>query len=205
VLTTSTLSFAGAKNNWQGMLDLAGNDLIVHNGDLNNIANQLKTGLHGNSGITSTTAAGDTSHLTTLGFRIGGIAFDGVNTTSADILVKFTYFGDTDLNGAVNGADYAQIDTGFGMHLIGWFNGDFNYDGVVDGTDYSLIDNTFNQLTAANASSLTILANPANVISSFGGATADFGEQSRTVPEPAAVALLVIATLAVRGRRYRRS
>ena len=74
-----------------------------------------------------------------------------MTTTNNDVLVKYTYYGDADLNGSVNGADYAQIDHGFGAHLTGWSNGDFNYDGVVDGSDYSLIDNTFNQLAATGA------------------------------------------------------
>ena len=80
----------------------------------------------------------------------GGV-FDGINTTTNDVLVKYTYFGDANLDGTVSGADYQQIDAGFGLHLTGWQNGDFNYDGVVDGSDYSLIDNTFNQLNASGA------------------------------------------------------
>jgi hypothetical protein len=197
VLTASALSFAGATNNWQGTLDLAGNDLVVYNGDLNNIANQLKTGLHGSGGIASTTAAQDTTHMTTLGYRIGGIAFDGLNTTTADMLVKYTYNGDADLNGVINGADYQQIDNGFGQHLTGWFNGDFNYDGVIDGTDYSLIDNTFNQISASGASPLSLIATRA-VTSS------DFGELSRTVPEPKTLGLLGIGAIGLLGQRRRK-
>jgi hypothetical protein len=55
------------------------------------------------------------------------------------------------LNGILNGADYQQIDNGFGQGMTGWSNGDFNYDGAVDGSDYSLLDNAFNQETAGAA------------------------------------------------------
>jgi hypothetical protein len=59
-------------------------------------------------------------------------------------LVKYTYFGDTDLSGTVDGGDYTKTDTGFDVGLSGWNNGDFNYDNKVDGSDYTLIDNAFN-------------------------------------------------------------
>jgi autotransporter-associated beta strand protein len=163
MLVTSALNFAGSAGSWQGQLDLAGNDLLVHGGVISNLQQQLAEGLNarhgywnGSTGIVSTTAAADSRFLTTLGYRPGGIALDGVNTTSTDVLVKYTYYGDADLNGSINGADYQQIDTGFGGHATVWFNGDFNYDGVVDGTDYSLIDNAFNQLTAIGATPLAI-------------------------------------------------
>ena len=74
--------------------------------------------------------------------------------SSGDVLIKYTYFGDANLDGTLNGADYQQIDMGFGMGLTGWQNGDFNYDGVINGADYALLDNTFNQISATGASPL---------------------------------------------------
>ena len=66
-------------------------------------------------------------------------------------------------NGTVNGADYQQVDHGFGAHLTGWSNGDFNYDGVVDCDDFTLIDNAFNQLAAQGASPLASMAEPHSI------------------------------------------
>jgi len=37
----------------------------------------------------------------------------GQPTALDDVLVKYTYFGDANLDGAVTGADYQQIDLGF--------------------------------------------------------------------------------------------
>jgi hypothetical protein len=71
-------------------------------------------------------------------------SFDDQAAVSTDVLVKYTYFGDANLDGQVDGSDYTKIDNGFNNHLIGWSNGDFNYDGVIDGSDYTLIDNAFN-------------------------------------------------------------
>ena len=66
-----------------------------------------------------------------------------------DLLVKYTYYGDANFNGKVDGNDYSRIDATFNNehtagNIGGWFNGDFNLDGKVDGNDYGLIDSAFN-------------------------------------------------------------
>jgi len=86
--------------------------------------------------------------------------FDNYPATSSDVLVKYTYYGDADLNGLINGADYQLIDTGFGSHATDWAHGDFNYDGVVNGSDYALIDNTFNQLSARGLATTPLAVQP---------------------------------------------
>jgi hypothetical protein len=76
--------------------------------------------------------------------------FEGSAPGPGDVLVKFTYYGDTNLDGVVNSSDYTRIDAAYladqssSNSLTGWFNGDFNYDGVINGSDYTLIDNAFN-------------------------------------------------------------
>ena len=48
--------------------------------------------------------------------------------------VKYTWIGDTNLDGVVNSADLsAMSSTG-----TTWATGDFNYDGVVNADDYAL-------------------------------------------------------------------
>jgi hypothetical protein len=114
--------------------------------------------------------------------------------------VKYTYYGDADLNGTINGADYQQIDLGFGSGgmLTGWSNGDFNYDGVINGADYALIDNTFNQLAANSGltNPLAVVAGSSNLIASPAASSA--------VPEPTTLGLLGIAACSLIGRRRRR-
>ena len=99
------------------------------------------------AGLASAAAAADPAHLTALGVAVPTSAalFDGQSVSTTDVLVKFTRYGDTNLDGVVNAADYARVDAGYVTHTTGWQNGDFNYDGVVDGSDYTLIDNDFNQ------------------------------------------------------------
>jgi autotransporter-associated beta strand protein len=169
VMSLNSLTISGSSNAWVGKVDLNNNAMIIHNGDPVAIGNQLKAGFNsgsgywnGAAGILSSMAASDTSFLTTIGYGPGGNPLDGVSTVASDVLVKYTYYGDANLDGTVDGADYQQIDNGFGGGLTGWSNGDFNYDGVVDGSDYSLIDNTFNQVTASGASPLALIASSSN-------------------------------------------
>ena len=96
--------------------------------------------------IVSAAASSNTALAVELNSKGGTLftTFDGQSVTSTDVLVKYTYFGDANLDGVVNGSDYTLIDNGFNAGLTGWRNGDFNYDGVINGDDYILIDNAFN-------------------------------------------------------------
>ena len=60
-----------------------------------------------------------------------------------DVLVRYSWDGDANLDGVVNADDYFQIDSGFISQKKGYYNGDFNYDGVVSADDYFLIDSAF--------------------------------------------------------------
>jgi hypothetical protein len=166
VLILNQLLVAGSANAWTAQLDLSSNDLIVHNGNLAVISNLLRGGfndggaLWNGQGIASSAANADSTHLTALGavvnnngagqrlFGSGTSAglFDGQDAVLTDVLVKYTYFGDANLDGSVDQSDDALLEQGFNNHLTGWYNGDFNYDGVIDGADYTLFDNTFNTL-----------------------------------------------------------
>jgi hypothetical protein len=104
-------------------------------------------------GITSSSAAADPIHNTTLGLIEGSAyhaifgasaLFEGEAIDDTSVLVKYTYYGDSDLNGVVNFDDYSRIDTGFNNNLSGWINGDFDLNGVINFDDYALIDLAFN-------------------------------------------------------------
>jgi hypothetical protein len=153
VLVTSTLSVATT-----AVLDLSGNDLIVNSGAVAAIAPLLATGYNNGlwtgKGIQSTAAAANITHLTALGYFQNNTTgsplytaanqFDGVTPTPAAILIKYTYYGDANLDGKVDGIDYSRLDTAYLDNLTTWSNGDFNYDGTVNGSDYTLIDNAYN-------------------------------------------------------------
>jgi fibronectin-binding autotransporter adhesin len=192
--------------NLAGTFDLKNSVLVVENSTLTAVNALVSAGFNGGawngtSGIISSTAAADTTHLTTLGIiqnssnqSAGSVLKNTMDAqsglTNTDILVKYTYYGDANLDGQVDGSDYSLIDNGYLNHLTGWYNGDFNYDGVVDGSDYTLIDNAFNSQGVSLASAV---------------ATAQLaGSGPSAVPEPAALSLIGVASLAVLlGRRGR--
>ena len=76
--------------------------------------------------------------------------FVGRSVNANDVLVRFTFYGDADLNGTVNFDDYVRTDNGFNNHLTGWSNGDYNFNDQVNFDDYVLIDLAFNTQAATH-------------------------------------------------------
>jgi hypothetical protein len=190
------LTIGGSMNAWLGRIDLANNDMDIQSGSLTTVTNQIAEGYNngawnGSEGILSSMAAADTMHLTALGVlqnNQSGAAlftsshpFDGITPGAGDILIKYTYYGDANLDGKVDASDYTRIDNGYLNDLTGWFNGDFNYDGVINGSDYTLIDNTYNMQAAQ------LDANIAQLSAAFTSQTSD---PASAVPEPLLVWLI---------------
>lgn len=138
-------------------LDLADNDLVVTASSYVSIAGAVVHARHSGAwdqtGITSSAARTTTGQSRTLGVMTGqeftGIygpaaTFDGFNIAAGDVLVKFTWYGDSDFNGSVDFDDYVRIDGGYNSGADGWVNGDFDLSGGVDFDDYVLIDLGFN-------------------------------------------------------------
>ena len=147
-LVTSGLTIAGSLGGWTGQLDLTNNSLIVHNGDLPTLTDQVRSGFDGGDwlgqGIASSAAATDTTNLTALGVIQNSTdgtpsgpalysSFASQSVTDTDVLVSYTFYGDANLSGHVDASDYSLIDNGYLNDLTGWYNGDFNYDGIVNG------------------------------------------------------------------------
>ena len=188
VQVISGFNVSGSVNAWASQFDIHQTDYIVRSGDLAQTTNQLQSGYAGGAwtgnGIVSSSAQTDGSRLTAVGVANGFVgSFDGMNISSGDLVVKYTYYGDANLDGTVNSADYTLIDNGFLTGATGWQNGDFNYDGVINGSDYTLIDNAFNR----HGGSLAVTTSSQIV--------------TIPVPEPAAGALLMVVGGCWRRRR----
>ena len=206
VLNTSNFVLTGTTNAWTGKLDLTNNAMdIGGSAALAVINNQVMQGYNagnwnGAAGIVSSAAANDSRHLTAIGViqnNQSGAAiftstnpFEGTTPGAGDILAKYTYYGDANLSGKVDGSDYSLIDSGYLTHATGWFNGDFNYDGVVNGSDYTLIDNAFN--TQNGNISAEVLATPTALIA------------SSSVPEPTLCGIVSFSILGLLRRRRQR-
>jgi beta-glucanase (GH16 family) len=155
-----TISFGGATPT--GSLDLVDNALVVTTTPRATLTSAINFARDGGAwdqaGLTSSAAAENPAHSTTLGLMSGtdyasiygaGATFAGQTVGGTDSLIKYTYFGDTDFNGVVNFDDYARVDSGFNNSRSGWLNGDFDFNDVVNFDDYALLDLGFNTQTGA--------------------------------------------------------
>lgn len=177
-----------------GLIDLGNSDMIVRNADIGGLRGMVGSwynngGRDGTSGIGTTDLS---NAMTTLAvFPNSALAsgyfsnYDGITLVPADAIIKYTYVGDTNLDGVVNGADLARVIQSLSVGgLTGWENGDVNYDGVVNATDVTLTRNA-------------LLAN----LPSLGNGQGD-GGNGGSVPEPT-TALLAIGASPMMLRRRR--
>jgi autotransporter-associated beta strand protein len=203
VLKTPTLSIAGS-----GKLDVKDNKLIVTSTPIGSwngsaytgVLGMLASGYNGggwNGGgiVTSMSSAIAPNVLTALAASraddagYAGSTFGGVSVSASNALVMYTWGGDANLDGTLNGDDYFQIDSHIGSagSAFGYFNGDFNYDGDINGDDYFIIDSNI-----GTAQSSTPFPTSGGVAS------------LAAVPEPAGiVAIAIIGAPAVLPRRRR--
>jgi hypothetical protein len=181
-----------------GFIDLLDSDLILHDTPLDDVRSMIRnwygngfpipTGLGSSLAVigagahayTTLAAVPNTDSFGLLRFA----TFDGLAVTATDTLVKYTYRGDTNLDGILDASDFNSVLSGITNALTGWDNGDLNYDGVADLNDWSLFLSAYTYYLASGT--------PLGSSSSPGAA----------VPEPASLALVATALpLLLRRRR----
>lgn len=156
VLVTRSLSV----DNSDAKVDLNQGNAVINytaSSPMATIKSALISGRNGGTwdgfGITSSAAAAQPSHNTTLGLMASsdyfslygaGAPFEGESIDATAVLIKYTWYGDSDFNGVVNFDDYSRTDSGFNTGGSDWLHGDFDFNGVVNFDDYSLIDLAFN-------------------------------------------------------------
>jgi autotransporter-associated beta strand protein len=191
VIKTTSLSISGS-----GKLDLTDNDLVVDYATLDptpiaTIANQIMIGYANGSwngnGIASSSAAAQSAatHRTALGVAEASSiyssfpqTFSGQTIDSTAVLVRYTYSGDSNVDGTVDLTDFTYLAANFNGSGKTWVEGDYNYDGNVDLTDFTLLASNFNQTLPATSVAM-----------------------GSTVPEPASVLPAMIIFGAMRRRR----
>ena len=101
----------------------------------------------------------------------------------------YTWGGDAEMDGDLDGDDYFQIDSNVGSSgsVFGFDNGDFDYDGDIDGDDYFILDGN-----------IAFAQTQPNFPTSSGGPAAGL----TAVPEPA-FGLMPLAAAALMRRRRR--
>jgi hypothetical protein len=224
VSRVSALSLSGPA----ATLDLNDNDLIIQSGDYAQttalVSQARNGGAWDEAGITSTAARIASPKNKTLGvvtgaqyLSTGNILFGGLNVAASDLLIKSTYYGDTDLNGIVNFDDYARIDAGFNNNGTDWFRGDFDFNGNVNFDDYALIDLAFNSQSGTLIRAMDYLEGEDRslrgmdrpelqmVIDHFAQFGVPYAQSFLSaVPEPAAATAYIAAMTALATRRRRR-
>jgi hypothetical protein len=166
----------------------------------------VKSGFHDfdwqGTGITSSAAA---AFAQTDGSRSLGVidnndwghgSFGGQDVNLTDILVKYTYIGDANVDGIVGSDDFNQFLLGFnGGGTKVWLNGDFDYDNDVDSEDFNYFLLGFNTY---NANGQIILSE------SFKSDLANFASANGlplVLPEPSMLLPLGLCSLIARRRR----
>jgi fibronectin-binding autotransporter adhesin len=172
-------------------IDLTNESLIIdYSGDVGTLVNDTREHLLAGR-ITSTAATENTR----LGYGdnqvLGKASFAGQNVDASSILIKFTYGGDSDLDGDVDVGDLGALATNWQAAGV-WTTGDFDYNGTINVND---LGNLATNWQAGVSSPLGPQSLP--------DALASFGFPQVSVPEPA-VALLAPSLCSLRRPRRRR-
>ena len=96
---------------------------------------------HGAGGTTAWTAGQFLSTNADANHGLGWID----NTSSKQVTVMVTLYGDSNCDGSVNGTDLNAVLSNYNQSSQIWANGDFNYDGSVNGTDLNTVLSSYNQ------------------------------------------------------------
>lgn len=192
------LVIAGGPSSPTARLDLTNNAMIIGSTPADGgpdaeavVGGYISSGYAGGSwegkGIASTSADFGEGNRG-LGYAdagaIGVVTFLGVPVLATDSLIRFTLYGDANLDGVVNLPDFNRLAANFGSTNAVWRQGDFNYDGLVNLQD-------FNRLAA----NFGLSAGP------DGPTPSDWAALASVVPEPAGLGIIVLCGAGLLKRR----
>jgi autotransporter-associated beta strand protein len=198
-LTLSGLTISAATG---AALDIGNNTVILNYGAtdpkatiLQYVVSGYDAGTWDGPGINSSAAG--TGHA--VGFADGA---DGIvaGLVSGQIELKYTIYGDANLDGVVNSLDFGTLAANFGKSVAnGWEQGDFNYDGVVNSVDFGMLAANFGK--SDGAASVVLSSAQWASLDAFAAGNGLLAD----VPEPNSLVALNFALLGLLARRRRRN
>jgi autotransporter-associated beta strand protein len=207
---TKAMRVTTLNTNTSGKFDLTDNSLVIHNMTVAQVQAEIVKAFNagqwnGNGGLTSSTAATASPAITAIGFASNGVLnrteFKGVNgLTANDVLVKYTYYGDSDLNGATTLDDYTLFLNGYQTAGTTWVQGDYDYNGLVTLDDFTLFLAGYQQ-QGGPLSELESLINRTPMSAAERSAML---AAVQAVPEPGSLAVIGLAVGACALSRRRR-
>jgi autotransporter-associated beta strand protein len=189
-----------------GVLDIGNNRVVINYGinadPISSIAALLATGYNGGAwngagGIVSSAPmiVGGVSYA--LGYADAADPGNPAGLASGTIEIAYTLLGDADLNATVNGIDFGILAANFNKTVTSWDQGDFNYDNIVNGIDFTELAANFNRaLSTGNAGVSSAHWSALEQFAAANGLLAD-------VPEPSALAVIVLGGVGLMARRQR--
>lgn len=171
--------------------DLTDNSLIITSQSESDVRSMVtrwwKDGARNGLGLLSSLATLDqpTTLAVATAADLGLTHYQSIPLSPTDVIVRYTYLGDTDFNGLVDQTDLSNLIRGLRENLTGWRHGDNNYDGVVDADDLANLLFTLRRQG-----------------SPFPG-TGDPPSNSGPVPEPASFTCLAAGLFLLQRRRHR--
>ncbi len=122
---TSTSVLASLTLGTTANLDITNNDMVVNNANataaassLTAVAARVNAGFTGENGIVTSTF---TTNLETVGYALNDFLsftnFGGVTVNANSVLIKYTYFGDSNLDGFVTDDDLGYFLAGYGTDV----------------------------------------------------------------------------------------
>lgn len=169
-------------------IDLTGNDMVLTGTFAPFVRASIRSWfLNSAVGLGSSTADKTLTTLVMFSNNGGGVPFystyDGVTLDSDDFIIKYSYVGDTNVDGVLNGVDASNIIEAISTGVYS-YSADTNFDGVVNAADWAAFS--------------TALSNYSTPLGNGQGG----GTGGGSVPEPTALGL-VLAALPLVSRRRR--
>jgi hypothetical protein len=188
-----------------GQFDLTDNAMVLRNMTAAQVRSLIQGSFNaghwnGPAGLNSSTAATNTT--TAIGYAANSIlsktSFKGVTgLTASDLLLKYTYYGDSDLSGFSTLDDFTLFLIGLQNGGTTWVYGDYDYSGLTTLDDFTLFLNGYQQ-QGAPLSAIEGLINTAPMSEAERSAML---QAVQAIPEPTVLGVIGLIGLGIARRR----